>query len=60
MQYLTIPQIALDLGIPRRTVQNYAKEGFLPAITRFHEGLNRYVVEFNTYHTWKIEKFSGV
>lgn len=60
MQYLTSDQIAQDLGIHKRTVQQYCREGFLPATKTIKNRAHSYQVELGIYLEWKKLHFDGV
>ncbi len=60
MNHLTAIEIARDLGIPKRTVQNYCRIGFLPSAVTIYRGRPKHTVDSNTYYKWKAEHFSGV
>lgn len=60
MNHLTASEIAKDLGIPKRTVQNYCKSGFLPSAVTTYRGRPKYTIDSNTYYQWKGAHFSGV
>lgn len=59
-QYLTAKDIAKDLGIPKRTVQNYFRTGFLPSTISYYRGRQQYSINSDTYYRWKSEHFSGL
>jgi len=59
-QHLTVTEIAKDLGIPKRTVQNYCSTGFLPSSITSYRGRRKYTVDSNTYYQWKSTHFSGL
>jgi integrase/recombinase XerC len=60
MNNLTVNEIAKDLGVPIRTVRNYCKTGYLPALQIPFRGNLRYEVENHVYHDWKQRHFSGL
>lgn len=60
MSNLSVLEVAIDLGIPKRTVQHYCKEGFLPSLVAIHRGKPRYEVENSKYLEWKNKHFRGV
>jgi len=60
MQYLTVDQIAQDLGINKRTVQQYCREGFLQASKSIRNRAHSYQVELGSYIEWKRLHFDGV
>ncbi len=60
MQHLTSDQIAQDLGINKRTIQQYCREGFLPATKTIRNRAHSYQVELGTYLEWKKLHFDGV
>ncbi|MDD9898434.1 MAG: tyrosine-type recombinase/integrase [Candidatus Melainabacteria bacterium] len=59
-QYLTAAEVAKDLGIPTRTVQNYCRTGFLPARITYYKNRKQYSINSDTYYKWKSEHFSGL
>lgn len=60
MTYLDTDTIAKELGVSSRTVQNYCKNGFLPAERQWHKGKLLYKVDLDIYHDWKMKHFRGV
>lgn len=60
MTNLSALEIAKDLGIPKRTVQNYCKEGFLPSIVTIYRGKPKYEVENHRYLEWKRTHFKSL
>lgn len=60
MNYLSTLEISKDLGIPKRTVQSYCKEGFLPALVSLNKGKPCYKIEAHSYLSWKNKKFKGI
>ena len=45
MNYLSTLEISKDLGISKRSVQSYCKEGFLPALVSLNKGKPSYTIE---------------
>jgi integrase len=60
MSNLSAIEIAKDLGIPKRTVQSYCHDGFLPAVVTLSRGKPKYEVENHKYLEWKRKHFKGV
>lgn len=60
MLYLSLKDVATDLGISLRTVQLYCKDGFLPAITYTKDGKQKYQVDNQRYVEWKNLHFRGI
>jgi integrase len=60
MQYLTSDQIAQDLGINKRTVQQYCREGFISATKTIRNRSHSYQIELGAYLEWKKLHFDGV
>ena len=53
MHLVTLEYIAEDLNISLRTVQNYCKQGFLPAFKTFVNNKAKYQVDIEKYQKWK-------
>ena len=53
MHLVTLEYIAKDLNISLRTVQNYCKQGFLPAFKTFVNNKAKYQVDIEKYQKWK-------
>jgi|688.fasta_scaffold00007_120 integrase len=60
MNYLSTLEVSKDLGIPKRTVQSYCKEGFLPALVSLNKGKPCYKIEAHSYLNWKNKNFKGI
>jgi integrase len=60
MPKLLVKDIANDLGVPSRTIQQYCKEGFLPALKIPGRGKAHYEVDSGEYFTWKQEHFKNL
>jgi integrase len=60
MQYITSYQIAQDLGINKRTVQQYCRDGFLIATKTVKNRALSYQIELGYYVEWKKLHFQGV
>ena len=60
MNYLSTQEIALELGLSKRTVQKYCKIGFLPANLKYIQGRAVYEVEDRVYLEWKNKHFKGI
>lgn len=60
MTYLDTDNIAKELGVSSRTVQNYCKNGFLPAERQWSSGKLVYRVDLDIFQSWKIKHFRGV
>ena len=59
MSYLTVREIALDLGISHLTVAKYCREGLLPAIKKSQGKRPYFAIPEDKYYLWKQESFKG-
>jgi integrase/recombinase XerD len=55
-----VKDIAKDLGLGTRTIQNYIKEGFMPCDSELWGARAIYSIELGKYHEWKRKHFSGI
>ncbi|MCH2228667.1 MAG: tyrosine-type recombinase/integrase [Candidatus Caenarcaniphilales bacterium] len=58
MEYISACEIAKDLRVSERTVQNYCKEGFINAVKDL-VGRKQYIVKLKDYYEWKDKFYRG-
>lgn len=58
MDYLSTKEVAKDLGINIRSVQNYCKEGLLPAVINYGDKRQTYKIQKEEFYRWKRLNFS--
>lgn len=56
MRYLTVDEVAKDLGITKRSVQRYCKLGLMPAEQIWVKNNSAYQIPSHQYYRWKVNQ----
>lgn len=56
-KHISTKDVEIDLGINQRTVRNYCRTGYLPAIKQKN---GSYKIEYSSYLEWREKHFAGV
>jgi len=56
VRYLTVDEVAKDLGLTKRSVQRYCKLGLMPAEQIWVKNNSSYQIPSHQYYRWKVNQ----